>query len=146
MKKLIIIIFLAMVAASKGNAALFVSNNTNCRVIVEIYAHDLNHGTCGLHSTRLVLEAYETASYNNVATINTTLGWLNGQTATTAGGTAVWGWDGAYFNGTSGGGVGNAGTCFSTTTLTVPNTCLPVANVTADWTVLGSNTLLEFNP
>ncbi|WP_162903378.1 hypothetical protein [Taibaiella koreensis] len=146
MKKLILFAFLAMAAVPKGNAALFISNNTDCRVVVQIYAHDITHGTCVLQSWRLVLEAWESASYNNVASINTDLGWLNGQTAATTGGTSVWGWDGAFFNGSGGGGVGYPGTCFTTTTLTVPNTCLPVANVTATWGPLGSNTILEFNP
>jgi hypothetical protein len=147
MKKLILFIFLAMVAVAKGNAALFISNNTTCRVVVQIFAHDQTHGICGLESGRLVLEAGATASFNNVANINTSSpGWLNGQTASTAGGPTIWGWDGAFFNGTGGGGIGNPGSCFSTNTLTVPNGCIPVANVTATWTVLGSNTILEFNP
>lgn len=146
MKKLFFLLFLAMAAAFKSNATLFVSNNTNCRVVVEIFAHDQNHGVCGLHSMRLVLEPTEIASYNNVAAINTTLGWLNGQTATTTGGTSVWGWDGAIFNGASGGGIGGVGSCFSTDNMTVLDTCIPTANVTATWTVIGSNVLLEFNP
>lgn len=147
MKKLLIFIFLAVISAFKGNAALFISNNTDCRVVVEIYAHDLNHGICGLHSKRLVLEPGVAAAYNNVASINTSLGWLNGQTAVTTGGTSVWGWDGAVFNGAGGGGVGGPGSCFGTSSLTMPNTCLPVANVTATWDDIGAgNILLEFNP
>lgn len=145
MKKLILFACLAMAASVKGNAAIFISNNTDCRVVVQIYAHDITHGTCVLQSGRLVLEAWESASYNNVTSINTTLGWM-GQTASTSGGTSVWGWDGAVFNGSIGGGVGGPGTCFSTNTLTVPNACFPVANVTATWSILGTNTLLEFTP
>jgi hypothetical protein len=145
MKKLIIFVFLAMIAAVKGNAALFINNNTSCRVIVEVFAHDANHGICGLRSGRIVLEAGASVAYNNVTSLNTTPGW-NGQTATIAGGTSVWGWDGAIFNGTGGGGIGNPGSCFSTSTLTVPNACVPPANVTATWGPLGTgNTLLEFN-
>lgn len=146
MKKLFFFVFVAMVAAFKGHAALFINNNTDCRVIVEIYAHDLNHGICGLHSVRLALEPGQAASFNNVASVNTALGWLNGQTATTTGGTSVWGWDGAVFNGAGGGGIGNPGSCFSTSTLSVPNACVPSANVTATWVTFGSNTILEFNP
>lgn len=148
MKKLFIFTFLAMAAALSGHAALFVNNNTNCTVVFQVYAHDFNHGTCGLVSGRVVLGPMQSTSFNNVTNLNTTPGWLNGQTAVTTGGTAAWGWDGTAFNGSLGGQLGNTTACFSTNTLTVPNNgCLPVAPVTANWSSLGAtNTLLEFVP
>lgn len=135
---------LVLLSFTGAKAALFINNNTNCPVVVEIYAHDLNHGFCGLHSGRIYMPPMSSLSFNNVADLNASPGW-QGQTAVTTGGPGVWGWDGAAFNGAGGGLIGNTSTCFSTDNMTVPNGCIPVANVTAAWTVIGSNVLLEFS-
>jgi len=69
-----------------------------------------------------------------------------GQTAVTTGGAAVWGWDGITFNGSNGGPIGNLTACFTTDNLTVPNGCIPVANVTATWTSISSTAaIVDFN-
>jgi len=144
MKKLFIALLLLLSAAS-AKAALFITNNTNCIMVVLIYAHDQNHGTCGLESGRLQLDPGASTAFNNVATINTTLPfWQNGQTATTAGGTAVWGWDAAIVTngGTMWAQIGNPGSCFPTASVTTPNAC-DANSVTADWTILGSNTFID---
>ncbi|WP_118976597.1 hypothetical protein [Taibaiella koreensis] len=144
MKKLILAASLLALGA-QAKAALFLNNNTNCSVIVQVYAHDLNHGTCGLLSGRIVVAPMSAVSFNNVTNLNTTPGWL-GQTAVTTGGTTVWGWDGITFNGSGGGPIGNTTACFTTDNLTVPNGCIPVANVTATWTAVSSSTaVVDFN-
>jgi len=147
MKKLILAASLLALGA-QAKAALFLNNNTNCTVIVQVYAHDLNHGICGLESGRLQVDPGTSAAFNNVATINTTNPfWINGQTATTSGGTAVWGWDAATvvsLGGTMWAEIGNPGSCFPTASVTTPNAC-GTNNVTADWTVMGSNTFIDIN-
>lgn len=143
--KTLLMAVLLLLPFTGARAALFINNNTNCPVVVEIYAHDLNHSTCVLHSGRIYMAANTAISFNNVASLNTAPGW-QGQIAVTTGGTAVWGWDGAAFNGAGGGLIGNTSACFTTDNMTVPNGCIPVANVTATWTVIGPGTaILEFN-
>lgn len=142
MKKLLLAASL-LLSFTGARAALFLNNNTNCTVYVQVYAHDLNHGTCGLVSGRVSVGPMSSAAFNNVTNINTFPGWLNGQTAVTTGGTTVWGWDGIAFNGSLGGQVGNTSACFTTAILTVPNNgCLPVAPVTATWTSLSSTSAI----
>jgi len=146
MKKLILAASL-LVPGAGAEAALFINNNTDCTVYVQVYAHDLNHGTCGLISGRVTVLPNSSAAFNNVTNLNTTPGWM-GQTAVTTGGTTVWGWDGAAFNGSLGGLIGNTAACFSTDVLTVPdNGCVPSASVTATWTSINSTTaIIEFTP
>ena len=148
MKKLLAVLLLSLSAAG-AKAALFITNNTACKMIVIIYAHDLNHGTCGLESGRLVLDPGASAAFNNVATINTTAPFWNfGQTATTAGGTAVWGWDAAVVTNGSGAPmwaqIGNPTSCFPTASVVSPGACNG-SNVQSDWSVVGSNTFIDIN-
>ncbi|WP_118953228.1 hypothetical protein [Taibaiella helva] len=147
MRKLFIALLLSLSAVG-AKAALFITNNTSCIMVVVIRAHDLNHGICGLESGRLQVDPGTSAAFNNVATINTTNPfWINGQTATTSGGTAVWGWDAATvvsLGGTMWAEIGNPGSCFPTASVTTPNAC-GTNSVTADWTVMGSNTFIDIN-
>ncbi|WP_118976598.1 hypothetical protein [Taibaiella koreensis] len=146
MKKLFIALALLLSAAG-AKAALFITNNTSCIMVVIINAHDANHGICGLASGRLQLAPGSSAAFNNVATLNTTApGWQNSQTATTAGGTTVWGWDAAIV--TNGGimwaQIGNTGSCSPTASVITPNACNG-NSVTAAWSVLGGNTFIDIN-
>lgn len=145
MRTLLMAAFL-LLSFTGAKAALFINNNTNCTVYVQVYAHDLNHPTCGLISGRITVPPIWSGSINTVADLNTIPGW-QGQTAVTTGGTAVWGWDGIAFNGALGGLIGNTSACFTTDNMTVPDICLPVANVTATWLSINAGTaLIEFNP
>lgn len=146
MKTLLIALLLSLPALST-KAALFISNNTGCIMVVIVYAHDLNHGICGLESGRLQLAPGSSAAFNNVATVNTTIPfWQNGQTATTAGGTSVWGWDGAVVTngGTMWAQIGNPGSCFTATSVISPNACSG-SSVQSDWYTVGSNTFIDIN-
>ncbi|WP_162903379.1 hypothetical protein [Taibaiella koreensis] len=146
MKTLLIALLLSL-SAIGAKAALFITNNTSCIMIVMIYAHDQNHGTCGLESGRLQINPGGSAAFNNVATINTTNPfWQNGQTATTAGGTTVWGWDAAIVNngGPMWAQIGNPGSCFPTASVATLNAC-GTNTVTADWMVMGGNTFIDIN-
>lgn len=140
---------LLLLSAASANAALFISNNTSCTMVVIFYAHDQNHGTCGLESGRLQLLPGASAAFNNVATVNTTNpGWQNGQTATTTGGTSVWGWDAAIVTNGSGPAmwaqIGNPTSCFPTASVITPGACSG-SNVQSDWYVIGSNTFIDIN-
>jgi hypothetical protein len=144
MKTLLIALLLSLSAVS-AKAGLFISNNTSCTMVVVIYAHDLNHGICGLASGRLQLDPFTSAAFNNVATLNTTApGWQNGQTATTTGGTTVWGWDaaGVYSTLAMLAQVGNPGSCYPTASVVAPNACVG-GSVQTDWYVVGNNTFLD---
>jgi len=140
-----LIALLLSLPAIGAKAALFITNNTNCSVTVTIYAHDQNHSVCGLESGRLQLAAGESAAFNNVATLNTTLpGWQNGQMATTAGGAAVWGWDGAFVTNGSilWAQIGRTGSCFPIPVLVTPNAC-GTSSVTTAWQAVGGNAFLD---
>lgn len=143
--KTLLVAALLLLSFGGAKAALFINNNTNCQMIVMLRAHDLNHNICGLESGRLQMEPISSAAFNNVATLNTTNPyWQNGP-ATTSGGTAVWGWDGAIVNslgGTMWVEVGYPGTCYPTASVVTPNGCLG-SNVTVDWYTVGSNTFID---
>jgi hypothetical protein len=150
MKKLCSKLFIAVLlvaAATQAKAALFINNNTNCDLKMELYAHDLNHGICGLQSNWFLMGANSSVAYNNVATINTTSPfWVNGPAVLT-GGTSVWGWDATkfYFTVTSFSGVvGASGSCIPSGTTTIPGACAGT-NVTVTWTTLGSNTIIDID-
>lgn len=151
MKKLFSKLFagvLLVTAASQAKAALYINNNTNCDLTMELYAHDFNHSTCGLQSNWFVMPGNSSIAYNNVTTLNTTAPfWINGPAVLT-GGTAAWGWDATKFYFTVSGGSGvigsGAGSCISNTSTVMPGACNG-ANVTVTWNTFSGNTIIDIN-
>ncbi|WP_118953223.1 hypothetical protein [Taibaiella helva] len=138
---------LLVTASSQARAALFITNNTDCDLTIELYAHDFNHATCMLHSNWFVVPANNSIAFNNVTTLNTgTPSWINGPAVLT-GGTTAWGWDASkfYFTVSSISGViGNTGSCVSNMSTTMPGGCNG-NNVTVIWTNPGGNSVIDIN-
>lgn len=143
--KLFAVVLLAA-ASTQAKAALFINNNTGCDMTMELYAHDLNHATCVLHSGWFVVTGNNSAAFNNVTTLNSgTPSWLNGPAVLT-GGTTVWGWDATKFYLTLAGGsgvIGATGSCIPNTSTTIPGAC--GSSVTVTWSSFGSNTIIDID-
>lgn len=146
MKKLLASLMLGA-AAFSADAALFVNNNSGCKVTLVLYAHDAANTTaCSYYSTRLEVYPGSSAAYNNVTNMNSPgLGWhmwgVGAQTLVAANS----GWDAVlvyseYGPTTT---IGTPGTCAASTSFAVAGT---PCNFAATWTSLGGgNILLEFN-
>ena len=146
MKKILMCAALA-VATVHAHAALFVNNNTNCDVSLEVYANDANDPQVCAYFTWFKIPANTSQAHNNPSSLNWS-GWLktaNGLNTPVgpmlAGGT----WDAASadrFPATPQ--VGRAGSCAPGTSLTVPTAG---CGYTITWTSLGgNNVLVEINP
>lgn len=145
MKKLILFVFIAMIAAFKGNAALFITNNTGCDVTLILYGHDVNNpGPCACYTTRLPVAGGTSFAYNNVTSANT-LGWYqfgpSGGAVTMVNISSGWDGVGVLFGGFMAN-IGNPGSCASTTSYTATS---GGCTITATWTVVGSNVFVDIN-
>lgn len=142
MKKVLALALLCTAAVS-AKAALFITNNTNCPISMSIRGHDSAHpGQCGLQSVEVTAPANGALAYNNVTNLNTSPGWQGGIIAVASGS----GWDGIKFYALSGGAFGGwlGSGCGPVSTVTFPSACGGLT-VTGTYTVIGSNTFIEFN-
>lgn len=136
--KTILFLPLLFLVAIQSRAALYINNATYCVNTVVVYAFDVNNGTCMLRSEVITLQPQTAIAYNNVTSLNVAPGWQGGVIAVTTG---PWGWNGAEINGSPSWSVGGTGSCFATSTLTMPTLCGDAMQAT--WTMIGSNTFLE---
>jgi len=145
MKK-ILILLLCSLGTVGAKAALLLSNNTPCTIPVIIKAHDIAHLTCGLQSNTFMLGPGVAAVFQDVTSLNVSPGWMGSALASTAGGTAVWGWDAVAFTFPMlSSQVGPPTGCATGYFFTYANACSGNP-VTVTWTAIGTNTLVEFNP
>lgn len=139
--KTLLLLPLLFLMAIQSRAALYINNATYCVNQVVIYAFDPNNATCMLQSQVITLQPQTAIAFNNVTSLNVTPGWQGAVIAVTTG---AWGWNGAVINGSPAWSVGGTGSCFTTSTLTMPTLCGDPMQAT--WMMVGTNTFLELTP
>ncbi|WP_146146671.1 hypothetical protein [Taibaiella chishuiensis] len=145
MKKILMCAALA-VATVHAHAALFVNNNTNCDVSLEVYASDANDPQVCAYFTWFKVPSHSSQAYNNPAALNWA-GWLktaNGLNTPVGPMLASGTWDAASANRfPAPPEVGRPGSCAPGTLLTVPaGSC----GYTISWiNVGGGNVLVDIN-
>lgn len=144
MKKIFVLLLLSLCTISV-KAALFISNNTPCTIPIVVKAHDIAHLTCGLQSNTIMISPGLAVAFQDVTSLNINPGWMGSAVASTAGGSAVWGWDAVAFTFPMlSGQVGPPSGCATGYSFTYASACSGNP-VTVTWTVIGPNVLVEFN-
>lgn len=142
MKKLLFLVMMAVLGI-QAHAALIITNNSGCTIQVRVRAHDANNtGLCALRSNVITILPWDFEIFTNVSSLNTVPGWQGGTTATTAGGTTVWGWDAVEYNGVTNLIIGHPGTCAIGVSGAAEDPC--GADVAGYFYVVGSNTVADF--
>ncbi|WP_162903380.1 hypothetical protein [Taibaiella koreensis] len=142
LKKLFFLVVMALLGI-QANAALIITNNSNCTIQVRVRAHDINNtGACALRSNLITIAPGDFEMFANVSSLNTVPGWQGGTMATTAGGTTAWGWDAVEYNGVTNLIIGHPGTCAIGISGAAEDPC--GADVGGHFYVVGTNTVADF--
>lgn len=143
MKRLFFFVVMALFGI-QANAALIITNNSDCEIRVRVLAHDLNNpGACALRSNWInIAPGGNFVMYADVSSLNTVPGWQGGVTAVTTGGTTVWGWDAVEYDGVTDMIIGHPGTCAQGVSNSALDPCS--ADVAGFFYVVGSNTVADF--